>query len=136
MKNWHAVCDKWRDEGYDALTEPEQIWINTRGLIDAVNDGGLVSFFYNNQADYYDDTTFALGELESFEVLEILESFGAFFGDEVPVDINERNEIINSWERDSLESKASTDVDAMLMPLFAPLEKKLDVYLIAHGLEP
>ena len=134
--NWHAVCDKWSEQGYDSLTEPEQIWLNTRGLIDAVNNGGLVSFFYNNQANYYDDTTFALGELEAFEVLDILESFGAFFGESVPEDINERNEIINSWVANGPESTASEKVDSSLMPLLDSLEKKLDAYLIEHGLNP
>jgi hypothetical protein len=134
--NWEAVCDKWSEQGYDALTEPEQVWISTRAFIDGVNDGGLVSYFFNYYADYYDDTTFALGELEAFEALDILESFAAFFGDDVPYDIDERNKIIDSWEEGGPEKKASESVDAVLIPLLDPLEKQLNAYLIEHGLDP
>ena len=134
--NWHAVCDKWSEQGYDSLTEPEQIWLNTRGLIDAINNGGLVSYFYNPSADNYEDTTFALGELEAYEVLDILESFAALFGEEVPSDIYQRNAIISSWKQNGPESKASENVDSLLSPLLGQLEETLETYLIEQGFDP
>jgi hypothetical protein len=134
--NWHQVCDKWSDDGYDSLSDAEQVWVCTRGFIDSVNDGGLVSFFFNSAADNYDDTVFALGELEASEVLEILEAFGAFFGDEVPDDINERNAIIDSWVPNGPEATASQNVDKALMPLLDALEKRLNEYLVSRDLDP
>ena len=134
--NWQEVRSKCSEEGYESLSEPEQVWCGTRALIDAVSDGGLVSYFYNSWADEYDDTTFSLGELEAFEVLDILESFAALFGDEVPSDIGERNDIISSWVHGGPESNASQNVDSHLQPLLAPLEEKLHAYLIENGIKP
>lgn len=134
--NWQEVRGKCSEEGYESLSEPEQVWCGTRAIIDAVNDGGLVSYFYNSWADEYDETTYALGELEAFEVLDILESFASLFGDEVPPDINTRNDIINSWAADSPESKACENVDSALNPLLEALEAKLNTYLIENGIEP
>ena len=134
--NWKQLCEKWNTDGYESLSEPEQVWVNTRGFIDSVNNGGLVSFFYNSAADRYEDTTIALDELEAIEALDILESFAAFFGDEVPDDIDERNAIINSWAIGSEENKASENVDTVLMPMFDALEEKLNQYLVDHELDP
>lgn len=134
--SWYEVCDRRQKEGYESLSEPEQIWISTRALIDAVHDGGLVSYFYNSWADNYDETTYALGELEAFEVLDILESFAEFFGDEVPFDGEERNAIINSWTQRSPEAVASEHVDSVLMPLLDDLETTLHAYLTQHGVDP
>lgn len=66
---WEELCDKWSAEGYYSLEEPEQVWLNTRSIIDSVNDGGLISFFYNSPADYYDDTTYALAEIKASRCL-------------------------------------------------------------------
>ena len=133
---WHSVCDKWNKEGYNALSDAEQIWVTTRGFIDAIENGGLISYFYNGHADNYDDAVYALGELEAFEVLDIFESFAAFFGDEVPEDINQRNAIIDSWAQGSAERNASGNVDAILMPMLRPLEEQLHTYLSENGIEP
>ncbi|WP_197531508.1 DMP19 family protein [Posidoniimonas corsicana] len=134
--NWYDVCDKWSSEGYDSLSAPQQVWVNTRGFIDAVDNGGLVSFFYNSQADRYEDTVFALADLEAAEALDVLETFGAFFGDEVPDDMVERNEIINSWASDSPQSRACESVDTILRPYIEPLEQKLEAYVIEQGFDP
>lgn len=135
--NWNTVCDKMISEGYNSLEEHEQVWIVVRGLIDAVNDGGLVSYFYNSWADDYEDMINALTQLEAFEVLELVEEFGEFFGDEVPDDINERNAIINSWDQNSPESRYSESVDSKLMPLLEQLENvQLRNHLLMHDLDP
>ncbi|QDU87565.1 hypothetical protein Pla175_09300 [Pirellulimonas nuda] len=134
--NWDELWDKYREVDYEGLKQPEQVWLNTRAFIDSVNNGGLISFFYNSGADLYDDTVFALGELKAFEALEALESFGKLFGDDVPFDIDERNRIISAWEDNGPEVKACENVDKVLYPLFPKLEETLEAYLIEHGLDP
>lgn len=134
--NWQEVRHKCSEEGYESLSEPEQVWCGVRALIDATNDGGLVSYFYNNWADEYDDTTYALGVLEAFEALDLLESYAAFFGEEVPSDINERNDIVNSWVDGSPASKAREDLSSQLESLLDPLEEHLHAYLIDNGITP
>ena len=134
--NWQEVRSKCSEEGYESLSEPEQVWCGTRALIDAVGDGGLVSYFYNSWADEYDDTTYALSELKAIEALDILESFAALFGDEVPSDLSERNKIISSWVEGGPESTACEKVDSQLEPLLGPLEEKLNTYLFENGIEP
>ncbi|WP_197204003.1 DMP19 family protein [Crateriforma conspicua] len=135
--NWKAVCTKMSTQGYNSLDEAEQVWLNARGLIDAVHDGGLVSYFYNGWADDYDDMIDALTELEAFDVLEIVEQFGGLFGDEVPDDINQRNSIIDSWGENGPESKYCDRVDDDLMPLLDELENgPLRAFLVKHGFNP
>lgn len=136
LMNWNSVCDKYVDEGYGALTEPEQVWLNTRGFIDSVNNGGLVSFFYNSYAERYDDTVRALRTLKADEAAKVLEWYGGMFGDSVPRDIEERNRIIISWEGETLESIESADVDHVLYALFDTLEEDLDSYVVKHGMNP
>lgn len=133
---WQELCEKWSREGYDELTEQEQLWLNVHTLIDATENGDLISYFYNSGADTFDDTVDALDELEANEVAEIVEAFGNFFGDEVPDDTQERNRVINSWPDGGQESEACEAVDEILMPLFEELETKLKAYLLANGYDP
>jgi hypothetical protein len=51
-KHWQKLIDKYDNDGYDSLTTDERLWFNIRSLIDSVDNGGLISFYYNNGADY------------------------------------------------------------------------------------
>jgi hypothetical protein len=43
---WIQLCDKaFGSGGYAGLSTDEQLWLNTRGLIDSIENGGLISFF-------------------------------------------------------------------------------------------
>ena len=134
--NWRQLCDKWINDGYESLSEPEEVWLNTRSLIDSVNNGGLVSFFYNSNAELYDETVYALGEIGGFEVQELLESYGKQFGEEVPYDIDERNEIINSWKDDGPAAQVREKIEKEILAMMDPLDEQLTSYLKQHNFDP
>lgn len=48
---WAELCRRWSEEGYVSLSLPERTWLNARCLIDSVENGGLISWFYNSGAD-------------------------------------------------------------------------------------
>jgi hypothetical protein len=39
--SWQALCARWDQSGYAALSEDERVWFNLRSLIDSVENGGL-----------------------------------------------------------------------------------------------
>lgn len=92
-EDWNRLCDRWSECGYDSLNETEKLWLNVRRLIGAVNNGGLISYFYNSHAEHYDDCVHALNQLMEPEVLNEVQNLGALFGATVPVSIEERNRI-------------------------------------------
>ena len=133
---WYRVCDQWKKLGYTALTDDERLWLNVRALIDSVQNGGLISYFYNSGADKYEDCLSALNRLGASDVAEQVERLGAFFGDPVPTDIERRNEIINSWSDNGRQDHVVQEADDVLMPLMGPLEQQLSQYLLRQGFGP
>ncbi len=78
--------------------------------------------------------------LRQSTLLIFLSNFGvcALFGDNVPLDINERNEIINSWPDEGVQAESIEvlfeEVDDKLSELFDALGNKLDIFLTESGL--
>jgi hypothetical protein len=44
--SWENLVTKCENEGYEKLTSDERVWYNIRSLIDAVDNGGVISFYY------------------------------------------------------------------------------------------
>lgn len=96
---WDVLCSRAQD--LSDFTENERIWYFAQCLIDAVENGGLVSFFYNNTADYYAETVDALEKLSAEEIKEILFTIADLFPKKVSeLNLAQRNEIINEWENE------------------------------------
>lgn len=55
QKRWEKLFEKPDSEGYESLTPDERAWYNVRGVIDSVNGGGIISYYYNHGADTLDD---------------------------------------------------------------------------------
>src|SRR6185369_11395560 len=49
-RGWKALCDRRKSLGYSALSDGDRVWLNVRWLIDSVENGGLISYFYNSAA--------------------------------------------------------------------------------------
>ena len=100
---WYELFEKLDLEGYDSLNPDEKLWFNVRVLIDSVNNGGIISFYYNSGADYLEDTMEDLQKLDATDVLDILVKMNELFPNGKPPKGNdERNEIISSWEDDGV----------------------------------
>jgi len=96
---WEKLVEKSLDKGYESLSADERIWYNVRTLIDAADNGGLISFYYNYGADHLDETVSDLKHIGSSEVIHIIEQINALFPKALPPrNIDKRNESINSWD--------------------------------------
>lgn len=125
--NWENIVDKCENEGYDKLTADERIWYNIRSLIDAVDNGGVISFYYNYGADYLQETIEDLKKIEVQEVIALIEQVNRLFPNSIPPRyIDERNRIINSWYD---EDKDLDDLFESINNKFYELEEELELKL-------
>lgn len=130
---WQSLCVRWERVGYVALSEDEQAWLNLRSLIDSVENGGLISYFYNSGADRLEDCLTALRRLDAFRVVTCVESVARLFGAPVPRTVDERNRVIDSWP-DGAHDKLLDEVDSELMPLVGDLDRQLESFVSRQGL--
>lgn len=126
---WHVVCDRLTSGGYDTLSADEKVWINVRSLIDSINNGGLISYFYNSGADHLDDCMSALDLLEAVEIKDRVKVVADLFLSDHSATLVERNEVIDSWRQNGVIDKLLDQVDDELQPLIGPLEHRLEEYV-------
>jgi hypothetical protein len=132
---WNALCDKRSRGGYVALTSAERIWLDVRSLIDSVENGGLISYYYNSGADRLPECMAALDHLGAIDIRRQVERVNALFPGGVPPSLNARNDVIDSWDDDNERIDALlTEVDEALMPMLEELEVKLEDFLRRSGL--
>ncbi|MDX1999275.1 MAG: DUF4375 domain-containing protein [Thermoanaerobaculia bacterium] len=130
---WSELCDQWEKDGYDSLSRPEKTWLNIRTLIDSIENGGAISYFYNSGADTLADCLEDLRILEAASVRAQVERVAGLFPEGVPGDIEARNAIIVAWPDEEVEPLLE-EVDDELMPLMSSLEQRLDEFLERSGL--
>ncbi len=118
--SWQALCARWDQSGYAALSEDERVWFNLRSLIDSVENGGLISYFYNSGADTFEDCRTALRRLNALKILTHVDRVAGLFGADVPRTVDEHNVVIDSWPHDDAHRTLLDEVDAELMPLVRP----------------
>jgi len=134
-RGWKALCDRRKSLGYSSLSDGERVWLNVRWLIDSVENGGLISYFYNSAADMFADCQGALLELSAHDVLLRVKSVAALFGAQVPATVVARNEVIDAWPDDEgPHHQLLTRIDEELMPMMTELENQLRTFLIRAGL--
>jgi hypothetical protein len=133
-ERWFAVCDRYQRLGYPALSGPETVWVSVRVLIDAVENGGLISYFYNYGADSLAECVAALDVLGARSVREEMERVCALFPGGVPATVEGRNEVIDSWpDNDEEIDGILGGVDERLMPMMPKLEARLHQFLRRSG---
>ncbi len=125
--NWVKIVDKGC-ENYSALTPDERIWFNIETLIAQVDNGGLVSFYYNSYAERVYETIEDLISLGFPDIANSLIEINKLFPNEKPsMDVDERNEVISNWPDDKY--------DFLLENLdnhFYTKEHELEQRLISH----
>lgn len=125
QKHWQKLFEKLDAEGYERLTPDEKTWYNVRGVIDSIGNGGIISFYYNHGADTLDDTMEDLQKLNASEVVNLLKQVNVLFPNGKPSnDVDERNEIIDSW--DGEHEDLFETLDERFYILESDLELKLD----------
>jgi hypothetical protein len=130
---WERLCDRWDTEGYDSLSRPEQAWLNLRGLIDSVENGGMISYFYNTGADTFADCLEDLQTVGATEIRAEVERVSGLFPAGVPVTVDQRNAVIDAWPDGSVDDLLES-VDTALEPLLPDLEARLASLVDEHRL--
>lgn len=100
-KIWSRIALK-ADDDYSSLTEEERVVYNLRKVMDAVNSRrGLIKLYEENDYYYAEESVDDLNAAGLFEVAAIIENANAMFpGGCPPEELEERIEIIDSWDHD------------------------------------
>jgi hypothetical protein len=134
----HAIYqDKWRElvdktmADYSSLSSDERLWFNIRALIDAVNNGGLISHYYNSGADHNKDTIDDLMRLQFADVAKMLMEINKLFPNGSPSTmIEERNAVISGWSDEEPERETLFDeLDEKFYRRTQQLERDLDEFV-------
>jgi len=127
QNNWEKLVDKGFQD-YNSLTADEKIWLNLGSLISAVDNGGLISHYYNSGADRNKETIEDLIILGFTDIAEILKQINSWFPNEQPsTDIEDRNEVISNWQ----QGKYDELLDAYDNKFYEK-EKELENKLVQH----
>jgi len=131
QNEWNIICDKAFTE-YSELSFSERIWFNVQCLINAVNNGGIISYYYNNGADYYYETINDLKILEQNKIIILMERSAKIFPNNiVPKNIDERNNVISNLPEGKFD-KELEEIDEIFFNNENELEQSLINYLIKY----
>ena len=134
QEQWEKLVNK-TNENLNSLSKEERVWFTVQVLIDVVDNGGMISFFYNYGADYYKETIEDLRILNQKKIIKLLEKIGKVcFKNNIPKDIEKRNEIINSFPDDGKLNKKLERIDNEFYKLENKLEEDLVNYICINKL--
>ncbi|OOQ58229.1 DMP19 family protein [Mucilaginibacter pedocola] len=95
---WETVADKAYNN-FEALSSDERALFTVGYLIDSTNNGGILAHYCNIGANYNAETLADLEYLGFTDVADMLREINKLFpGGKAPTDINERNEVMETWE--------------------------------------
>lgn len=95
---WEQLVDKAVTD-YSSLTGDERIWFNIQALIGDVENGGMISHYYNSGADRIFDTIEDLNSLGYSDLSEALEKINSLFPEGTAItDFEQRNTVIDTWD--------------------------------------
>jgi len=124
QENWKKLVDK-AFENYTSMSKDERIWFNIQCLIQAVDNGGLISHYYNSGADFNLETIQDLNSLGFQEIAAILSKINQLFPNHQPSkSIEERNEVMESWP-DGIYDNLLEELDQQFNVKKPELEKAL-----------
>ena len=124
VSNWEGLCETYESQGYGALSQSERLWFNVRALIDSIQNGGMISYFYNSAADHLGDCLAALRQLRASNVQPQVLRMCSLFPDGVPATVDGRNNVINNWNEERIEGTLD-EIDEATEPWLADLERRL-----------
>ncbi len=134
QEQWERLIDRASKYGVETLTSDEKVCFTVQSLIQAIYDGGLISFYYNSGADWLDDTMLALKTLDDPIMIELMSRVNELFPNGVPKDITARNEMINAWPDDGSIDKILEPIEDEAQQEAELLESKLVFFIKEHNL--
>ncbi len=114
------------EDDYFGLSDVERAFYNIKNILDAVSGQGLLSYYESEHASFAADAVEDLYSVGMDEAASIIEDANAFFpGGCLPEELDERIDIIDSWEHeyDSLFEQWTDDIMEFAMPLEQACEK-------------
>jgi hypothetical protein len=97
-QDWIRLVDKGF-ANFNSLTRDERVWFNVQAIIGDVDNGGLISHYYNSGANRNIETIEDLRYLGCNDIADLLTKVNELFPDGQPSKhMNERNDIISNWE--------------------------------------
>jgi hypothetical protein len=127
QNEWSILVDKGYSN-YASLTSNERIWFNIQSLIIFVNNGGLISYYYNSGADHSRETIADLISLGFSDIAGLLQQIDELFPNgQPPLDIAERNDAISKWI-----GKEYNELLCQLEERFSARELDLEKKLVKH----
>lgn len=134
QEQWECLVGRAFQNGYETLTPQEKVWFNVQALSQAIDDGGLISYYYNPLLAPIQETLDALETLGESVMADLLRRVNSLFPCGVPTDIDARNEVIDSWPDDGSVDEILDQLDSQASPGAGPLEERLVSYIVEHGL--
>lgn len=132
QQHWSDLVDKRYRLGYESLDPDERIWFNVRVLIDSIDNGGVISYYYNSGADNLYEALEDLRTIKAYRIIELLEEVNKLFPDGKPSkNIDERNDVISSWDEmdDGKLDDMLKDIDKEFYDLEEELEQRIGPYV-------
>ena len=90
-------------EDMSALSEAERIFYITQTLEMEVNNGGFSQFFYNSSGNFSNELVGAFTAIGANETAAICQKAISAFGRDIPVDRDEREEMLDELESDEFD---------------------------------
>ena len=85
------------------LSEAERIFYITQTLEMEVNNGGFSQFFYNSSGNFSNELVSAFTAIGATTTVAICQKAIAAFGRDIPVDRDEREEMLDELESDEID---------------------------------
>lgn len=100
---WSAICEKCNyGDSIEKLNEYERVLFVTQTLEQEVNNGGFSQFFYNSSGNFSNELVDSFTKIDALKTAEICKKAVAIFGDNVPTDRWEREELLDSLDCDDI----------------------------------
>lgn len=90
-------------EDMSVLSEAERIFYITQALETEVNNGGFSQFFYNSSGDFSNELVSAFTAIGANTTASICQRAVAAFGQDIPVDRDEREELLTELESKGID---------------------------------
>lgn len=85
------------------LTAPERIFYITQSLEMKISNGGFSQFFYNSSGDFSNELVDAFTAIGATKTAAICRRAITAFGRDIPVDRDEREEMLDELESDEID---------------------------------
>ena len=137
QEQWAVLVDRYFGKGINSLSPNERIWFCGQSLVQAIFDGGLISYYFNSGANDMDECLRSLEVLQEHRLASLIRAVNTkLFPGGVPEDIDDRNRLINSWPDDSELDHFLDPIEQEAESIAEALDRKLVAFIERHELAP